>query len=58
MWGDVVACNGIEDKEAIKAAYRHVKLLGYPEVIFRQDNEPSILAFIAQVASCERTESE
>ena len=51
VWGDVVACKGVEDLDAIAKVHKHIKLLGYAEVILRSDCEPAILSFVSEVAS-------
>ena len=51
VFADVVACKGVEDQFAVEQVYGHLQLLGYPEVLYRSDQENSIKAFLALVAA-------
>ena len=51
VFADVVACKGVEDQFAVEQVYAHLKLLGYPEMLYRSDQENSIKAFLALVAA-------
>ena len=51
VFADVVACKGVEDQFAVEQVYAHLKLLGYPELLYRSDQENTNKACLALAAA-------